>query len=247
MVCKSLAQATGLSGVAVFALLTGCLQDPRTANQGGGNITTVATKVQSQQLDQLTPDEIQIVTDLVSELTPEGDIELSDQVASAFSTLLAENGTATFREVETLVEALIETPEQIVIPPAVLTLFVADRTANQGGGTVISAIQKVKGDALNELTPDEVQMVTDFLADLIPDVDRELTDEEAEAITAFLTENEIGSVDEIEKFVDLAKNDPDAIDLPLALDQLLEDLKSLDDFKNITDLDLDNLDLSNLF
>ena len=241
---KTAAWPSRLSGAAVILLLAGCMGDPRTTNQGGGSIITAATKVHDQQLNQLTPDEVQIVADLVSDLLPEVDIELSDDVADAVTALFVENEVTSFDEARTLADALIHTPQVVHIPPALTTLFVADRTANQGGGTVLSAIQKIKGDALDTLTPDEVQIVTDFLANLLGDADRQLTDEEADAIVQFLRIQQIQTTDQAEEFAQSAKDDPDAIGLPPALESLLENLKGLE---SLRDLDLDHLDLSNLF
>jgi len=235
---------TGLSVVGSALLLAGCQPDPRTSNQGGGNLVSATTKVFDQQFNQLTPDEVQIVTDLISELSPDVDIELSDEVAGAVAELFSENDIRSFAELEALADAIVKSPESVSVPATLATLFVADRTANQGGGTVLSAIGKIEGGALTELTADEVQIMTDLLIGVLPGADRTLTDAEADGVVAFLQAHNIQTLDEAKNLVDLAKDDPDAFENPQALEQLLADLESL---KGLKDLDLRNLDLGNLF
>jgi hypothetical protein len=234
----------GLSVVGSALLLAGCMGDPRTTNQGGGNLISATTKLFDQHLNQLTPDEVQIVTDLVSDLVPDVDLELSDEVAGAVAELLSENNVARFDEVETLVKAIVKSPESISVPAALTTLFVSDRTANQGGGSVMSAIGRIHGGALDQLTPDEVQIMADLLIGVLPGVDRMWTDAEAERVVAFLQTQNIQTLDQAEDLLAVAQDDPDAFPFPSALEQLLADLDSLSRLKKV---DLSHLDLGNLF
>jgi hypothetical protein len=79
------------------------------------------------------------------------------------------------------------------------------RTANQGGGTLLSASTKLLNQKIGDLTADEWQIIADnipalaaqFNIDLhgiqIPD----LTDEQAQAIVDFLASHNIVTIDEL--------------------------------------------------
>ena len=59
--------------------VTGCpFGNSRTTNQGGGTVVTAAGKVVGGQMTSLTPDEIQIVSDTISDLSPEVSLFIGD-------------------------------------------------------------------------------------------------------------------------------------------------------------------------
>lgn len=101
-------------------LTTGCGADPRTSNQGGGNIITAGSKVASGELTSLTPDEIQILGDQLSNFV-EGapDVDLTDEQAEVIEQVLEENGIDTIEDAI----ALSQNPGDIVIPDEFLDLF----------------------------------------------------------------------------------------------------------------------------
>ncbi len=112
--------------VGTLSILAGCLfpLDPRTSNQGGGNILTATSKIASGQLASLTPDEIQILADTVAQANPQiPDIQLTDEQAQAASDFLKANNVNTVEDVQRLVEQAQQDPNSIVIPDSVTTLF----------------------------------------------------------------------------------------------------------------------------
>jgi len=73
------------------------------------------------------------------------------------------------------------------------------RTNNQGGGTVASGYSKVTGGRLTALTPDEIQLLTDYAISqgLVENLEA-LTDDQAAAILQFLKDNNINSIEDFE-------------------------------------------------
>ncbi len=101
-------------------LATGCGTDPRTSNQGGGNIITAGSKVASGELTSLTPDEIQIIGDQLSNFVPDApDVELSDEQAEIIDQVLEENDINTIEDAI----ALTQNPGDIVLPDEFLHMF----------------------------------------------------------------------------------------------------------------------------
>jgi hypothetical protein len=87
-------------------------------------------------------------------------------------------------------------------------LLQAERLANQFGGDLSSAFEKVSNDRLSEMTPDEVQYYGDAT---------EVTtygDAEAQAIVALFVDNNLDSRADLEGFLD----DP-ATEVPAAIDE----------------------------
>jgi outer membrane protein OmpA-like peptidoglycan-associated protein len=72
--------------------INGLLADTRLANQFGGNLRTAYDKVIGEQLDTLTPDEIQIWGLTASDVGEDLDYDLSDAEAQAMADFLADNG-----------------------------------------------------------------------------------------------------------------------------------------------------------
>ena len=103
-------------------LAAGCGTDARTSNQGGGNILTTGIKVNNGELTSLTPDEIQIIGDQLSNFVPDApDVELTDEQAEVISQVLEENGINTIEDAI----ALGQNPGDIVLPDEFLDLFTA--------------------------------------------------------------------------------------------------------------------------
>ena len=109
-----------------LSLLSGCIfpTDPRTSNQGGGNILTATGKIASGQLASLTPDEIQILADTAAQANPQiPDIQLTDEQAQAASDFLKANNVNTVEDIQQLIEQAQQDPNSIVIPDSVLSLI----------------------------------------------------------------------------------------------------------------------------
>lgn len=93
-------------------------------------------------------------------------------------------------------------------------LLADERLANQFGGSLQDAIDKVAAGRMFDLTPDEVQYYGDA-TDITT-----YADEEAQAIADFFAEHAIGTPDDLQAFLD----DP-ARELPEAIDQ--QDLEAV--------------------
>lgn len=86
--------------------------------------------------------------------------------------------------------------------------------ANQYGGDPRTAYNKVVGNRLNDLTPDEVQIYAGDASNLDDedDISVNINDQQAQAIVDFFEEFGISSADELEVFLDTSGNAvPDTI------------------------------------
>lgn len=81
-----------------------------------------------------------------------------------------------------------------------------ERLSNQGGGTLISAGLKIDGGEMSSLTPDEIQLLADTANQFVQEIDLELSDEQAEAISAFLQSNNLDSVEDFQSLLDNPEN-----------------------------------------
>ena len=110
-------------------------------------------------------------------------------------------------------------------------LAAPSRTNNQGGGNLLSAGLKFAGDDMTDLTADEIQIATDFVIEQSEDLPEDvepLTDEQAAALVIFLNDNDIDSMEDIQRLLD---NPQDIIISPevLAVLDTLEDI-NFDEF-----------------
>ena len=106
-----------------------------------------------------------------------------------------------------------------------------DRTSNQGGGNILTAAGKLASGQLSTLTPDEIQVATDFAIQNFGLEVPSLEDEQAEALVTFLSENDLNSVEDIQA---LADNPGDVVvsdDVKEALESLLRGLGEDVDFQ----------------
>lgn len=102
--------------------------------------------------------------------------------------------------------------EALGVPPSTVNALFADqRTANQFGGDLRTAYNKVIAPALMILTPDEIQIYGDLASSVSTDVDAELTDSEALAVTNFFQANGFNSSAALENYLDRGGEVPDTI------------------------------------
>ena len=71
-----------------------------------------------------------------------------------------------------------------------------DRTANQFGGTLETAFNKVTGDGFASLTPDEIQLYGDASEEVT------YSDQQGQAIASLFREAEIDNANELERYLD---------------------------------------------
>ena len=77
------------------------------------------------------------------------------------------------------------------------------RTTDQGGGSIITAGVKVATGQLASLTPDEIQIIGDNIANFITDaVPVELTNEQAAAISEVLVANDLNTIEDITALIE---------------------------------------------
>jgi hypothetical protein len=103
--------------------------------------------------------------------------------------------------------------EDLGVEPVVINTFLKDEiTANQFGGTLASALDKVVQGRLSEMTPDEVQLYTEGAA-VTPDGTVTSLDDKAAALSvALFRKNGIDTLDELRAFLDDEANEvPNAI------------------------------------
>lgn len=83
-------------------------------------------------------------------------------------------------------------------------LLRAERTGNQFGGDLRTAWEKVTGDVLTAMTPDEIQIYGDGASavDAADDLTVEFTDDEASSVATFFDDFGIGSTEQLASFLD---------------------------------------------
>jgi hypothetical protein len=119
---RSFVTAAGLAALA--GLMTGCpSMDPRTSNQGGGNILTAGAKIAAGRISTLTPDEVQILGDTVSANSPQVEIWITDEQAADAVQFLKDNNVNTIQDIQRLVEQYRRDPDSIEIPQSIVDLF----------------------------------------------------------------------------------------------------------------------------
>ena len=93
------------------------------------------------------------------------------------------------------------------------------RTANQGGGTLLTAGAKVVGGTMATLTADEIQILGEEIAARSPRfAGLEITDEQAEAASDFLVANDIDTLAELQALID----NPGGIQIPESVQALID-------------------------
>ncbi len=101
-----------------------------------------------------------------------------------------------------------------------------ERTGNQGGSTLLSLGAKILGIAggtgsFQDLNPDDLQLLVDTLNDAgvtnIPAV----SDNVAQAGVDVLAANNIGTIEDIDRVVQAAEQDPDSLVIPDSVNEAL--------------------------
>ncbi len=120
---------------ATLLSLGGCpFATDRLNNQGGGNLITLGLKAINGNLTSSTPDEWQVLTDRISELSPQVNITLGDDEAQAISDFLVANQLNSFDDVERVVRQVSDDPTNaggLVIPESLQALIDSGIDLNQ--------------------------------------------------------------------------------------------------------------------
>lgn len=109
------------------------------------------------------------------------------------------------------------------------------RLINQGGGSIISAVGKLATGEMSDITPDELQIIADTISEVNPDVDVNITDDEALAGIEFIRQNKINSFDDVSALIQRAQQDPKSVVVPPSLMNLANSGVTLDDLVHLSD------------
>jgi hypothetical protein len=85
------------------------------------------------------------------------------------------------------------------------------RTCNQGCSNVAQAASKVMSDQIGDLNPDDVQVLTDLAIQYADVTFPPVTDEQANAVVTFLSDNNVQTIDDVQALIQQAEDDPDSI------------------------------------
>lgn len=108
------------------------------------------------------------------------------------------------------------------------------RTSNQGGGDIVTAGLKAAQGQLSSLTPDEIQAASDFAIQQSGADAEPMTDEQAAAVSSFLKDNSINSVEDFEALAENPENVVVGQDVEEAVESFLQGLGedfSFEDFE----------------
>ncbi len=112
-------------------------------------------------------------------------------------------------EVDEIINDPVNTPQErrealaaLGLSPATINgLLQSERTGNQFGGTLRSAYAKVTEPAFAELTPDEVQLYADAVAEADSTVAYSLSDVQAQEVQSAFVANALNSPADVEAFL----------------------------------------------
>jgi hypothetical protein len=102
-------------------MLAGCGASPwsRTGNQGGSTPLTLLSKLASGDIASLNPDDIQVLTDTVRDITQVQIDEVSDDLAAAVIDTITANGISTIQDLERVGKQAEQNPNSLKIPDSV--------------------------------------------------------------------------------------------------------------------------------
>jgi hypothetical protein len=98
-----------------LAIGVGCAAETRTSNQGGGNIFTATAKLQSGNIGDLTPDELQILGDTASQYAGVAFPALTDDQAQLVVDFLVLNGIGSIAQLTAVLQSgSVEVPQELI-------------------------------------------------------------------------------------------------------------------------------------
>lgn len=98
------------------------------------------------------------------------------------------------------------------------------RLTNQGGGNLVTAAGKAAGGNLTSLTPDEIQVASDFAIDQYGLPISALTDSEAAAVAQFLDDNQLHKIEDVQALQQNPENVVISADVRVAVESFLRGL-----------------------
>lgn len=123
MFARKLAVVTLLGSVTLL-LFTGCFAtDERTQNQGGSDPIQATTKLLSDQLGTMNPDDVQVLADLTTQIGGTALPQVTDVQAQAVIDFMKANNINTIEDVQKKIDQAQTNPNSIVIPDDVKTVL----------------------------------------------------------------------------------------------------------------------------
>jgi hypothetical protein len=132
-----------------LVLVCGCalpFQDARTSNQGGSNVLQATSKVATDRLDTLNPDDVQLLADLATQASGEDLPEVSDDQAAAVVQFISDNGVVTTGDLQELFAQAEADPSSIVIGEEVRGVLIQLGAEYGGSDAVDEILGEVDGD-----------------------------------------------------------------------------------------------------
>lgn len=123
MIGKQTTWLTTAGLASALVCLGGCPLGGRLGNQGGGTLVSAALKVVTQRMTTITPDEIQQVTDFVSDVSPDIDIVVDDDQAQAAVDFLKANDLNGLEDIQRVADQAQTNPGSIEIPPSLQAII----------------------------------------------------------------------------------------------------------------------------
>lgn len=141
----------------------------------------------------------------------------------------------------TLQERRLRLAEMGLSEVVINVVMIEQRLANQFGGDLRTALNKITSDRLHELTPDELQYYADAASGQGGAPLFDISDDEAQAIVDLLVMNDLHSADDVTDFLRDNPELPEDITRQLLEDLLVEvdPLTLVDDLPNVPEPDDD--------
>lgn len=87
---------------------------------------------------------------------------------------------------------------------------------------LLQAATKFANCGMQDLTSCEIRVLVATVSELSPDVNIVINEEEAQAVVDFIKANDLNCLADVEDIVNRAQSDPDSIEVPESLKQLIE-------------------------
>ena len=114
MSARMLTALCAIGGASLLSL-GGCPTNSRTCNQGCSNMAQATSKVMSDQIGSLNPDDVQVLADMAIQYAGVDFPPVTDEQAAAVVTFLSDNDVQTIADAQALIRQAEADPDSIVI------------------------------------------------------------------------------------------------------------------------------------
>lgn len=114
-------------GGLLLTTLSGCFSLPweRTGNQGGSNVLQAVTKITSNDIGGLNPDDVQVLADLATQISRADIPQVTDEQGQAVVDFIDANNITTLQSIQALIAQAEADPGSVVIPDSVRAVIEA--------------------------------------------------------------------------------------------------------------------------